>query len=264
MSVYALENIVGKSAHYDTEGNRMKTLGVIGGLGPMATAYFMQLVIEMTDAATDQQHIPMVIYNAPQIPDRTGFLLGKSTENPVPAIVEIGRKLSKDGADIIAIPCITAHALHESIQEQVPAEIIHAIVETVEYLHEEGIKCVGLEATDGTVETRVFQKHLEDAGISVILPSAESQKKVMHFIYDEVKAGKPVAMDDFEQVENELLDRGAEAIILGCTELSMIKRDHELPDIYLDTLEVLARKSVLECGKLRPEYNRLLRLKMNY
>ncbi len=224
----------------------------------MATAYYMQLVIEMTEADTDQQHIPMILYNAPQIPDRTGFLLGRSTESPVEPIVAIGRKLCGDGAEVIAIPCITAHALHETIQEQVPVRIIHAILETVQYLRKEGITCVGLEATDGTIQTKVFQNHLEAAGIRVVLPSPEGQKKVMHFIYDEVKAGKPVTMSEFATVEEELVNAGAEVIILGCTELSMIKRDHELKPIYLDTLEVLARSAVSECGTLRKEYERLI------
>ena len=78
----------------------------------MATAYFMQLVIEMTDAVTDQEHIPMIIYNCPQIPDRTGYLLGKSKENPGPQIIACGRKIAEAGAELIAIPCITAHALY--------------------------------------------------------------------------------------------------------------------------------------------------------
>jgi len=238
----------------------MKTLGVIGGLGPMATAYFMQLVIDMTDAETDQQHIPMIIYSAPQIPDRTGYLLGESEENPIPPIVEIGRKLSEDGADVIAIPCITAHAMHDAIQEDVATQIINAISETVEYLLAEGICCVGLEATDGTVRTRVFQRALEAAGIKVVLPSREAQAQVMHLIYGEVKAGKKVTLPEFEAVEQELCDAGAEVIILGCTELSMIKRDNKLKPIYLDTLEVLARSAVKECGQLRPEYEKLIKL----
>ena len=99
-------------------GIYVKTLGVIGGLGPMATAYYMQLVIEMTEAGTDQEHIPMILYNKPQIPDRTSFLLGRSKENPTPQIIDCGKRLTADGADLIAIPCITAHALHEQIQKQ--------------------------------------------------------------------------------------------------------------------------------------------------
>lgn len=235
----------------------MKTLGVIGGLGPMATAYFMQLVIQMTDAETDQEHIPMIIYNKPQIPDRTRFLLGQSKEDPVPDIVDCGRRLEREGAQVLAIPCITAHALHENIQKQLDIPIIHIIQETAAYLKQAGIKRVGLEATDGTVQTEVFQKELERRQIEVVLPSQEKQKLVMDIIYKNVKAGLPVDMDKFREVEKELTGRGAQLIILGCTELSMIKRDCHIPSFYLDAMEVLARSAVQSCGKLRTEYKEL-------
>lgn len=222
----------------------------------MATAYFMRLVIDMTDAETDQEHIPMVVYNCPQIPDRTRYLLGLSEENPIPAIAEIGQKLAGDGADVIAIPCVTAHALHSDIQQQVELPILHAIKETADYLAEKGICKVALEATDGTVQTRVFQEELESRGMEVILPSEDSQRRVMNIIYGNVKAGKPVDMDSFAAVEQELLGRGAEVIILGCTELSMVKRDYPLKACYLDVLEVLAMAAVRECGRLRMEYRK--------
>ena len=80
------------------------TLGVIGGLGPIATAYFMELIIKMTDAACDQDHLDMIIYNSPRIPDRTSYILGRSDENPVKPMIEIGRKLAQQGADCISIP----------------------------------------------------------------------------------------------------------------------------------------------------------------
>ncbi len=236
----------------------MKTLGVIGGLGPMATAYFMQLVIDMTEAATDQEHIPMIIYNCPQIPDRTRYLLGESTENPGPQIIDCGRKIGQTGAELIAIPCITAHALFPEIEKELETPVLHIIKETAAYLKAEGIKKIGLEATDGTVQTGVFQKELEQQGIEVVLPSKEKQEMVMHIIYNNVKAGRRVDMDRFQQVEEELHENGAEVIILGCTELSMISRDEKIGHGYLDAMEVLARAAVLQCGKLKSKYNRLL------
>ena len=236
----------------------MKTLGVIGGLGPMATAYFMQLVIEMTEAVTDQEHIPMIIYNCPQIPDRTNYLLGISEENPGPQIIECGRKIAAAGAELMAIPCITAHALYPEFEQELDVPVLHIIRETAAYLKKEGIRKVGLEATDGTVSTGVFQKELEQQGIEVVLPSKEKQEMVMHIIYNNVKAGRRVDMDRFQQVEEELHEKGAEVIILGCTELSMISRDEKIGHGYLDAMEVLARAAVLQCGKLKTKYNRLL------
>ena len=235
-----------------------KTLGVIGGLGPMATAYFMQLVIEMTDAHSDQEHFPMIIYSLPQIPDRTKYLLGQSKESPLDPIAECGNALVKDGADWIAIPCITAHALHEQIQDRVDIPVIHAIRECVSYLKERNIRKVGLEATDGTIQTKVFQTELEAAGIEVVLPDADMQSKVMDIIYKNVKAGVPVDMEAFAEVEKQLVDAGSQVIILGCTELSMVKRDYDLSPVYLDALEVLARAAVLKCGTLRMDKDELI------
>ncbi len=236
----------------------MKNLGVIGGLGPMATAYFMQLVIEMTDAKTDQEHIPMMIYNCPQIPDRTSFFLGKSKENPATKIIECGKLLEQVGVDVLAMPCITAHVLFEQIQKEVSVPMIHIVEETAKYLRKEGICRVGLEATDGTIWTGIFQKELERQGMEVVLPSKEKQDMVMHIIYNNVKAGRRVDMERFEQIEQELHEKGAEVIILGCTELSMISRDEKIGHGYLDAMEVLAKTAVLQCGKLKNKYDKLI------
>ncbi len=93
-------------------------LGIIGGLGPMATAYFMELLINMTDAKCDQDHLEMIIYNCPSIPDRTAYILGKSNANPVVPIIKIGKKLKEQNVDCISIPCITAHYFHDEIEEK--------------------------------------------------------------------------------------------------------------------------------------------------
>lgn len=235
----------------------MKRLGIIGGLGPMATAYFLRLIVEMTDAAADQEHIEILLHSKPQIPDRTKFILGKSSENPMPYFLEIGKNLAAQGAQVIAIPCITAHFFQKQLEE-IGAYIINAVEETALYLKSEGITRVGIMATEGTVKSKLFQTAFEGYGITCIVPDTAMQEKVMHIIYNNVKAGLPVDMYIFEQVSEELCNNGAEVILLGCTELSMIKRDHEIGKGYLDVMEVLARKSVLLCGKLKPEYEHLI------
>ena len=92
----------------------MKKLGIIGGLGPMATAYFLQLLTRMSDAASDQEHMEILLHSKPQIPDRTRFILGQSPENPLPRMIEIGIGLKEQGAELIAIPCVTAHYFQKS------------------------------------------------------------------------------------------------------------------------------------------------------
>lgn len=224
-------------------------LGVIGGLGPMATAYYLELVVSMTDVQRDQDHPEIVLMDIPTIPDRTAFILGKSREDPVVPMIAVGRQLKSLGATVLATPCVTAHYFHDALQEGIGLPVIHVIRETVRLLRQEGICRVGLMATDGTVESGIFQSQLEAAGIGVVLPSPEGQKGVMTLIYDQVKAGIPADMALFAAIRDELRGGGAQVVILGCTELSLLKKQQALGDGILDVLDVLAKCSVLACGK---------------
>ena len=240
-------------------GKTTKTLGVIGGLGPLATACFIEMAVKMTDARTDSEHIPMIIYNWPGIPDRTGYILGKSSENPFIEMARIGKTLSGQGADYIAIPCVTAYFFYEQLCKEVDVPIIDMIGETARHLRDNGVRRAGLMATDGTVTGGFLRKGLEQQGIEVVQPSAGGQKLLMDIIYKGVKANMPFAMDDFNAVKKELLNAGAEVIILGCTELSVIHRDQDIGPGFLDAMEVLAQKSVLLCGgRLKKEFLNLI------
>lgn len=237
----------------------MKRLGVIGGLGPLATAYFYELVIKMTDALTDQEHIEMMIYSKPSIPDRTDYILRKSTENPVLPMLDIGRRLVALGADYIAVPCITAHYFHDILSRGIKAPVIHAIRETAVYLKKQGIHHAGIMATEGTIHSGLFQKELEEYGILSVLPDDESQQLTSEIIYQSIKANQPVDYAKFEGISEQLRRDGAEVIILGCTELSLIKRDFNIGPGYLDAMEVLAMRCViLSEAKLRKEYETLI------
>ena len=183
------ENREKTGENIEKTGENRKILGVIGGLGPMATAYFLQLVTQMSDAVTDQEHIEVLIHSKPQIPDRTRFILGKSTESPLPDMLKVGRQLTGLGAQVLAIPCITAHFFQGVLEKEIGVPVINAIVETAEYLRQEGIVRAGLMATDGTVQSRLFQDTFAPYGIEVVTPDEENQAKVMHLIYRNVKAG---------------------------------------------------------------------------
>lgn len=236
----------------------MKKLGVIGGLGPMATVYFLQLLTEMMDAKKDQEHMEILLHSKPKIPDRTAYILGNSNENPVPQMIEIGNELKKSGAEVLAVPCITAHCFHRMLENSVGIPVINAIEETSKYLTEASVKKVGIMATDGTIKCRLLQSSLEDYGMEVVLPEEKEQREVMHLIYKDVKAGKPVELERFEKVREHLFGKGAEVILLGCTELSLIKRDYGIGGGFLDIMEVLAQKSVENCGRLKTEYRHLI------
>ena len=224
------------------------TLGVIGGLGPIATAHFMELVIRMTEAATDQEHLDMILYNRPSIPDRTGYILDPTKPNPLPEMIRVGNALARQGAKLIAIPCMTAHYFHRELTRYIEAPIVHAIHETAAHLKKHGISRVGIMATDGTIRSKLFQQELTKHGITPLIPSEEGQKCVMSVIYDDIKANRPAGMDKFELASRDLKDQGAQAIILGCTELSLLKRDYPIGAGYLDAMEVLAQTCVKRCG----------------
>ena len=237
----------------------MKNLGVIGGLGPMATAYFLELVVKMTDVKKDQEHLPVTLLSRPAIPDRTAYILGESDKSPLPEIIDYAKTLESLGVTCIAIPCITSHYFYSEFAKSVKIPVINIVVETASYLKKLGIKKVGIMATSGTISTNLFQDALKKEGIEFATPSDDGQKKVMHLIYSNVKAGLPVETKLFEEVTKELKDMGCECIILGCTELSLIKRDYDIGKGYLDALEVLAMASVL-CNDmpLKEEYKNLL------
>lgn len=230
-------------------------LGVIGGLGPMATVYYLELVVSMTDVRRDQDHPEIVLMDLPTIPDRTAFILGKSEEDPVVPMIRAGIQLKQMGATILTTPCVTAHYFHEELQRGIGLPVIHVIRETAGLLRQSGISKVGLMATDGTVRSGIFQKELEREGISVVLPAEEDQKGVMSLIYDQVKAGRPADMELFASIRDRLREQGAQVVILGCTELSLLKKQVDLGRGILDVLDVLAKSSVIACGKpVKPEY----------
>lgn len=236
-----------------------KILGIIGGMGPAATAYFMDLIVSMTEADIDQEHLDIIVCHIPSIPDRTGYILDHRKENPLPAITEYGNRLASAGAELIAIPCITAHYFYDSLCGELPIPVINAVEQTVSHLKENGVRRVGIMATSGTLHAGIFQRALERQGLEPVLPLAPRQKDVMDLIYQDIKSGRPGDMARFRRVEQELRDNGAEVIILGCTELSIIKRDAPIGPGFIDTLEVLAKASIEDCGcRVRTAYQNLI------
>lgn len=238
---------------------KQNILGVIGGLGPLATAHFMERVVEMTDAKKEQDHVDMIVYNFPSIPDRTGYILGSNLKSPLPGLLNAARALERQGVGCIAIPCVTAHYFYLELQSAVSVPVLNALSETAALLKAAGVSRAGIMATDGTIRARLLTRTLESAGICPVLPSEERQADVMHLIYENVKAEREVELDRFQAVRQELEKRGSEVIILGCTELSVIRREYPLEGRFLDVLDVLAQTSVLRCGKkIRLDYKNLL------
>lgn len=234
-------------------------LGVIGGLGPLATANFLELMTKMTQAPAEQDHMDMIVYNFPSIPDRTGYILGSNLRSPLPGLLWAGRELERQDVCAIAIPCVTALYFYEDMSRELRRPIIHDIRETAKYLKERGVGSVGIMATEGAVTSGIFSQELLPLGIRPILPDRDTQQDVTHLIYKNIKAGVSPEMDRFRRAEQHLRNRGAEVILLGATELSVLAKDHALGKGFLDTTRILARESILRCGKrLKPEYDELI------
>ncbi len=232
--------------------NKELKLGVLGGVGPLATIYFAELVIRLTDAETDQQHVSMIILNHAAIHDRTNYILDPSEPNPLPQMIEDAKTLQKAGADYIVIPCNTAHFFYDEIQKAVDTHIINIIEETVLYIKNTvpNAKKVGILATKGTLVSGAYQTMLQKHGLDYAVPDDEDTEILMEIIYNQVKAGKSVDIESFWRIINNLKRRGCDCVVLGCTELSIIYRDYSIADeTIVDSLVTLARKSIELCGK---------------
>ncbi len=224
-------------------------LGVLGGLGPMSTFWFCEMLTAHTKAETDAEHIDMIISSRATTPDRTAFILGKSDRNPLPVMIEEADRLCRAGADLLVIPCNTAHFFYEGLAQNCDVPILNIICETVSFLHRRGIRKFGLLATDGTVSSRAYHRISEPLGMTCLTPEPDEQREISGIIYGAVKQNKPADFATFLRVSQSLLNRGCEALVLGCTELSLLRRAGLTQPWYVDSLEVLAHQTILACGK---------------
>lgn len=222
------------------------TVGVLGGLGPMASVYFYEMVVNMTDAKTDQEHVDMIITNRATTPDRTAFIVGSSDEDPSDILIDDAKKLEKYGVDFIVMTCNTAHYFYEKISNAVNIPLINIVEETIKHAKSNNHKKLGILATTGNIKTNLYQSMCEKYDIDYLVLDENRQSKVMEIIYDDIKSGKPANMDKFNSIVNYLKENNCDGVILGCTELSILKSDNNLDgSFYIDSLEILARETII-------------------
>ncbi|MDY2941498.1 MAG: amino acid racemase [Varibaculum sp.] len=229
-----------------------KLVGVLGGLGPLATVYFMQTVIDLTDANNDQDNVDMIVTQHSSIPDRTAAIISNG-ESPVPAMVSDAKKLQEAGADFVVVPCNTATIFLNAVVDAVDIEVVNIVTETVSAISKRnpsGINNVAIMATEGTIASGIYQSALESANYSAMIPQRHTQKAITEMIYDYVKSGLKVPAELFYNQVRTLRDCGADAVICGCTELSVVYKDLAVTDPrIIDSLETLARLTILKSGK---------------
>ena len=207
-------------------------LGIVGGLGPLASSYLYEMITKKTKATKDQEHLNIAILSYAKTPDRTAYILNESSDSPFPYLLDNCKILEKLGVKMISIPCNTSCYFHEKLQNEINIPINNLIKNTVRYIKEKGYKKVAILATTGTVKSKLYQNELIKENIEFCLPN---QDKVMEIIYNYVKSGKEVP----NNVINELIkDIDAECYILGCTELSILKGKLKLDSKFIDPLEI--------------------------
>ena len=223
-------------------------LGVLGGMGPQATQVFYQFVLDRTDAARDQEHLPAVILSDTGIPDRTAAILSGDTEGLYRRLLGDARLLEGCGCTAIAIPCNTSHYFVDRLQGEIGVPIIHMLRETAAILAAQGKKRPGILATDGTVRTGLYQKECAAVGLEAVAPDPDTQKLVTSIIYDEIKQGEKGSRDKFAKIDRAIRRLGCDCAVLACTELSVFATYHPLPPFYVDAMMVLAERAVEACG----------------
>lgn len=196
-----------------------KVIGILGGMGPLATADIFSKIIDSTKAVSDQEHLRVIIDSNTDIPDRTDSLL-HGGPSPVPELTKSARTLEAAGADMIIIPCNTAHGFLDEVRASVSIPVLSMIEAALEAVKSRGVTRAGLLSTTATMETGIYQKVFDGSGIELIIPPAEDRDIVMGVIYDGVKAGRRnYDTTEYSEVVWRLAQRGAEVMILACTEL---------------------------------------------
>jgi aspartate racemase len=230
-------------------------LGVVGGVGPAATVDFLRKLISNTPVHRDQEHLKVLVEQNPQIPDRTDYLLGKGAD-PTLALYATCKKLHAGEADLIAIPCNTAHAFIDTIQPHLDIPIINMLTATVSHIREifPTLHEVGLLATTGTLSSGIYHRALHKEGFREVVPSPAMQEHLMNAIYGRqgIKAGftSGECVQDVHAVIEELVARGVRVVILGCTELPLVFSQHEITSRggqrikLIDPTEILALRCV--------------------
>lgn len=226
-----------------------KTLGILGGLGPLASVYFYGLVTSHTKAGCDQDHLDIIVVSGASTPDRTDFITGKSKVSPLSAMRSSLKKLISAGAEVIAVPCNTATYFFDELQKDSPVPVMNIVRETAIHAKSKGAKRLGILATEGTVLSGSYERECSHLGMEYVVPSKAGQQALMGIIYDSIKKSAPPDTDAFNRISSELFSFGCDHIVLGCTELSLIPLDGtNNKDRIIDSLSVLAKNAITLCG----------------
>ncbi|HYF82054.1 MAG TPA: amino acid racemase [Clostridia bacterium] len=228
----------------------MRTIGIVGGMGPLAAARLFERIVVLTKANSDNEHIPMIIDNNTNIPDRTESILNNGA-NPIFELVRSALKLEMMGADVLIMACNTAHYYYDEIIKFVRIPMINMVEETAKYIKSScpSARRIGLLATEGTCKSGIYTKVFEKSGMEIVIPERSEQEHITALIYDIKKGRGDIDPANVIDVVSALKHRGAEVIVLGCTELPLAVSRFGICSSYVDSSEVLAMSAIAYAGK---------------
>lgn len=225
-----------------------KTVGIIGGMGPLATSDLYRKIILNTRAESDSEHIHIIIDSNTDIPDRSKAILFQC-ESPVKHLVKSAQRLERSGAELLVLACNSSHFFLPEVMGSVNVPILNMIDVTLYSTQRMGIKKVALLATEGTVKSGIYTNVYAKNGINVMLPSEIEQRVVTEAIYKGIKAlNNDVDTQKFQMLVNRLTIEGAQAVILGCTELPIFVEENKINGVFIDPSLELAKAVILEAG----------------
>lgn len=222
------------------------TVGILGGLGPLASAQLYRIINEHTAVTRDQDYLDMIIYSRASTPDRTQLILEQREDELLADLLKACRVLEDAGAGLIAIACNTAHVVADALKAQLSVPFVDMVELTVASASAllQRHQRVAVLATDGTLFYGLYQDLLAQCGLEPYLLTEANQKRLMSIIYDYIKLNLAVPQELWSPIETELQQARLDLAILGCTELSLLDRDFALGSFYLDPLQVLARSLI--------------------
>jgi len=234
-----------------TEQDRI--VGVLGGMGPDATVDFLSKVIAATPAENDQDHVHMIVDHNPKVPNRQAAIL-TGGEDPGLALAEMAVRLESAGADFLVIPCNTAYVFRNSVIAVASIPLLSIIDESMKAIARlcPGAKAVGILATDGCLRANVYQDAMVEQGMGAVLPTSQEVGELMTLI-ERIKGGDQgdTVATKMVDIANKLIERGAQAVIAGCTEIPLVLNDTMIDVPLISSTDVLAEKTAaIACGEL--------------
>ena len=226
--------------------HQKRVVGILGGKGPEATNDLFRLIIRNTQTQVEEDHLHIIIDNNPQIPKPALGITGEG-ENPVPELVRTAKNLEKAGAKFIVIPCNSAHYYLNEIKNKITIPIVSIITETVKSINKQSCKRIGLFATTGTIESKLYQSEFEESDIEVIIPEKSEQSELMEqVLYFKDTGDKTKLVNAVKKISEKFISQNIDGLVFGCTDIAVVLGDLNFMITCFNTIEILADAAIRE------------------